>query len=186
MKRLLLALLPLTLFAAEPTATIDEAIAKGDAADVKRHLAANPALLRTPGAGKMLPLHQAALRRKADLVTLFLEAGAPVDATEAANRTALHMAVERGDLAIVKLLLAKKAATAIRDRNGWTPLHHAAAKDRLEIARALLDAGADMVQLLLARGTNPAIRSKPGVTALDLAREYKNAAAIEILERPKK
>ena len=117
MKRLLLlALFSFSLArAAEPTrpepveraATIDEAIAKGDAAEVKRHLAANPELIRTPGAGKMLPLHQAALRKKADIAALLLDAGAPVDAVEAANRTALHMAVERGDLAIVKLLLAR-------------------------------------------------------------------------------
>ena len=40
-----------------------------------------------------------------------------------------------------------------------------------------------MVQLLLERGTDPALRSKPGVTALDLAREFKNAAAIEVLEK---
>ena len=42
-----------------------------------------------------------------------------------------------------------------------------------------------MVKLLLLRGTDPKIRSKPGVTALDLARECKNAAAIEILEKLK-
>jgi ankyrin repeat protein len=43
-----------------------------------------------------------------------------------------------------------------------------------------------MVQLLLDRGTDPSIRSKPGVTALDLAREFKNAAAIEVLEKAKR
>ena len=35
----------------------------------------------------------------------------------------------------------------------------------------------------LARGTDPKIRSKPGVTALDLAKQYNNAAAIAILEK---
>ena len=55
---------------------------------------------------------------------------------------------------------------------GGTPLHEAAA-----------GASAAMVQLLLDRGTDPKIRSKPGVTALDLAREYKNSAAIDLLEK---
>lgn len=190
-------------------ATIDEAIARGDTADVKRHLARTPELLRPPAGGaKLTPLHQAILRRKPDIVVLLLDAGADLNATDAAQRTPLHMAVERGDAAIVAALLSRKANATTRDRTGWTPLHHAAAKDQIEIARLLLDSGIDpnalselggtplheaaagasaaMVQLLLARGTNPDIRSKPGVTALDLAREFKNAAAIEILEKVKK
>ncbi len=52
-----------------------------------------------------------------------------------------------------------------------------------QVHEAAAGASAAMVQLLLSRGTNPGIRSKPGVTALDLAREYKNATAIEILEK---
>jgi ankyrin repeat protein len=51
---------------------------------------------------------------------------------------------------------------------------------------AAAGASAAMVQLLLERGTDPSIRSKPGVTALDLAREFKNAAAIAILEKAQK
>jgi ankyrin repeat protein len=39
-----------------------------------------------------------------------------------------------------------------------------------------------MVKLLLERGTDPTIRSKPGVTALDLAKEFKNADVIPVLE----
>jgi ankyrin repeat protein len=36
--------------------------------------------------------------------------------------------------------------------------------------------------LLLARGVDPTIRSKPGVTALDLAHEYKHPEIVQILE----
>jgi hypothetical protein len=188
--------------------TIDEAIAHGDLADVKRHLARSPELVRsTPGA-KLTPLHQAILRRKPDIVALLLDAGADLNAPDNANRTPLSMAVERGDATIVTLLLARHADATRRDRTGWTALHHAAAKNQIEIARLLLDAGVDpnalselggtplheaaagasaaMVQLLLTRGANPAIRSKPGVTALDLAREFKNTAAIEVLEKQEK
>jgi ankyrin repeat protein len=42
--------------------------------------------------------------------------------------------------------------------------------------------GVEMVKLLLERGTDPKVRSKPGVTALDLAKEYKNAAVVALLE----
>ncbi len=188
--------------------TLDEAIARGDAIDVKRHLARSPELVR-PGAGaKLNPLHQAILRRKPDIVALLIAAGADLNAPDKANRTPLHMAVERGDAAIVALLLTHKADATRRDQTGWTPLHHAAAKDQIELARLLLDSGVDpnalselggtplheaaagasaaMVQLLLAHGTDPAIRSKSGVTALDLAREFKNAAAIDVLEKHEK
>jgi hypothetical protein len=73
--------------AAEPTATIDTAIAKGDTAEVQRLLTAQPELIRTPGAGKMLPLHQAILRKKADIVALLLERGADVNAPDPSQRT---------------------------------------------------------------------------------------------------
>ena len=39
-----------------------------------------------------------------------------------------------------------------------------------------------MVRLLLERGTDPNHRSKPGVTALDIARERSNAVAVSLLE----
>ena len=39
--------------------------------------------------------------------------------------------------------------------------------------------------VLLERGIDPAIRSKPGVTALDLAREYKHPELVAFLEKKK-
>jgi len=53
---------------------------------------------------------------------------------------------------------------------GGTPLHEAAASG-----------SAEMVQLFLAARVDPAIVSKMGVTALDIAREFKNEAAIAVL-----
>lgn len=186
-------------------ATIDEAIARGAADDVKRHLARNPDLARGSTGAKLSPLHQAILRRKTNIVLLLLEHGADVQAPDTAGRTPIHMAVERGDVELVRALLQRKADLTKRDRVGWTPLHHAAAKNQLGIARLLLDGGAnpnqlselggtplheaaagggvEMTLLLLERGTNPAVRSKPGVTALDLAREYKNVEVIKVLEQ---
>jgi ankyrin repeat protein len=38
-----------------------------------------------------------------------------------------------------------------------------------------------MVQLFLTAGVDPTVVSKLGVTALDIAREFKNEAAIKIL-----
>lgn len=185
-------------------ATIDEAIARGDLADVRRHVATDPQAARGAAGARLSPLHQAILRRQTAIVLLLLENGADVNAPDSSGRTPLHLAVERDDAAVVRELLARRADPARRDKIGWTPLHHAAAKNRLEIARLILDAGADpnlrserggtplheaaasggaeLIGLLLERGTDPSIRSHTGVTALDIARQFKNEAAIAALE----
>lgn len=185
-------------------ATIDEAIARGDFADVGRHLAATPGLARGAGGPRLAPLHQAILRRQSRIAVLLLAQGAEVNATDSSGRTPLHLAVERDEVAVAAALLARGADPTRRDRIGWTPLHHAAAKDRLALMRLMLEAGADpnlrserggtplheaaasgsaaMAELLLERGTDPAIRSDNGVTALDIAREFKNAAVLPLLE----
>lgn len=201
-----------TAATADPSATtvyttIDEAIARGDVDDVKRHVQRDPAVLRGKGDAKLLPLHQAILRRQTKIVLWLLEQGADVNAPDSAGRTPLHLTVERGEAAVTKALLQRKADPTKRDRVGWTPLHHAAAKNRIEIATLLLDAGMnpnllselggtalheaaaaggiDMVKLLLERGVDPSVRSKPGVTALDLARDYKHPEVAAILESAK-
>lgn len=191
--------------AAPVHATIDDAIARGDVEDVKRHLARDPAAARGRADAKLSPLHSAILRRQVKIVPLLLDAGADPQAPDSAARTPLHLAVERGDAAIVRELLNRKADPTKGDRAGWTPLHLAAAKNRVEIATLLLESGMnpnllsqlggtalheaaaagsmEIVKLLLARGVDSSIRSKPGVTALDLAREYKHAEVAALLER---
>ncbi len=187
------------------TATLDEAIARGDLDDVKRHLAFDPARVQGDAEAKLKPLHQAILRRKPEVAALLLAAGASPTAPDSSRRSPLHLAVERGDAGMVELLLLAGADPTVRDNRGWTPLHHAAAKNQIEIARLLLDAPTDpnilselggtplheaaasgsvaLVELFLDRGTDPKIRSKPGVTALDIAREYKNTEVIAYLEK---
>lgn len=187
-------------------ATIEEAIARGDLADVRAHLANNPAGVNQGKPGGMLPLHAAILRNKTEIALFLLEAGADIDAPDRSQRTPLHLAVDRGNVAVVTALLAGHARPNERDNLGWTPLHHAAAKDKVAVARALLAGGADpqvlserggtplheaaasggeeMIRLLLGAGVDPAVVSKTGVTALDIAREYKNEAAIKVLSTP--
>ncbi len=183
--------------------TIDESIARGDLGDVKLHLQLNPGLIKGSAAAALGPLHQAILRNRTDIALFLLEAGADPSEPERSQRTPLHLAVERGSLPLVEALLARKARPNERDRIGWTPLHHAAAKDRVAIARALLkgganpmtlserggtplheaaaSGGAEMIQLFLDHKVDPTIVSKLGVTALDIAKEYKNQVAIDKL-----
>lgn len=183
-------------------ANIDIAIARGDLDDVKRHLAAKPECLNT--GEKRPPLPHAILRNNAAIALHLIAEGADVDAADGAGRTPLHLAVERNNAELCVALLEAGANPKMRDRTGWTPLHHAAARNRLDVARALLDGGADLttlsegggtplheaaasggeeiIQLFLDRGVDRNLRSKTNVTALDIAREFKNEAAIRLLE----
>lgn len=185
-------------------ASLDEAIARGDAADVRRHLDYNPASVNGSERSRLRPLHQAILRRRLDLARVLLERGADPRLADSSARSPLQMAVERGDVALVDLLLNAGAEVNVRDKAGWTPLHHAGAKNQLAIARRLLESGADarllselggtalheaavgggpeLLQLLIERGADPSIISKTGVTALDLARQYGNEAGAGLLE----
>ncbi|HEX2862108.1 MAG TPA: ankyrin repeat domain-containing protein [Lacunisphaera sp.] len=183
-------------------ATLEEAIARGDLADVKAHVATEPARATRAGKGG-LPLHQAILRNKTEIAFFLLENGAEVDAADRTRRTPLHLAVERGNVALVIALLERRAKPNEHDAVGWTPLHHAAARDKVAVARALLAGGADaktlseqggtalheaaasggaeMAQLLLDAGVDAGIVSKTGVTALEVAREFKNEAVVAVL-----
>ncbi len=193
-----------TASAAPVYPTIDESIARGDVADVARHLDADPAQINGRPEAKLRPLHQAILRRKVPVIELLLARGADPRLPDPAQRSPLQMAVERADATAVELLLKAGADPKARDKAGWSALHHAGAKNQLAIARLLLDGGADpnqkselggtplheaavggsveLIQLLLERGTDPTVVSKTGVTGLDLARQYKNEPVVRFLE----
>ncbi len=186
--------------------TIDEAIAHGDMADVRLHLAATPSSLQQGRDATRPPLAQAVLRNKTEIALLLLESGAKPDARDGSQRSILHLAVERNNPLLVTALLKSGAKPDVRDKDGWTPLHHAAAKNQLDTAKALLagganpmvlselggtplheaaaSGGAEMIQLLLAHKVDPTVKSKQGVTALDIAKKYKNQAAIAALSKP--
>lgn len=184
--------------------TIDLAIARGDLDDVRRHLIADPKSLHQGATEKSrTPLEQAVLRNKQEIALFLLESGADPNTQDGSQRTPLHLAVERNNPVVVTALLEAKAKPGQRDKGGWTPLHHAAAKNQLATAQALLAGGADamtlselggtplheaaasggkeIIQLLLDHKADPTVKSKQNVTALDIAKEYKNQPAIDIL-----
>jgi uncharacterized protein len=188
--------------------TIDLAIAKGDLEDVRRHLATDPESLNRGGTEKSRPpLEQAVLRNKQEIALFLLEEGADPNTADGAQRTPLHLAIERNNPDLITALLKAGAKPGQLDKDGWTPLHHAAAKNQLATATALLAGGADpmvlselggtplheaaasggkeIIQLLLDHKVDPSIKSKQDVTALDIAKEYKNQPAIDVLSKLK-
>ncbi len=184
--------------------SIDEAIAKGDLDDVCVHLAIHPTSLeKGDRETSRPPLEQAVIRNKTEITLFLLESGANPNTVNASMRTPLHLAVDRNNPVVVAALLKAGARPNERDNDGWTPLHHAAAKNQLETARALLAGGADpnvlsllggtplheaavsggveIIRLLIAHKVDPTVVSKQAVTALDIARQYKNQPAIDEL-----
>jgi Trehalose utilisation/Ankyrin repeats (3 copies)/Ankyrin repeat len=184
--------------------SIDQAIAKDDLADVKLHLAANPESLHKGGrANSRPPLEQAILRNKTAIAVFLIESGAKPDGPEGSPRTPLHLSIERNNPTVLAALLKAGAKPSPPDQAGWTPLHHAAAKNQAANAKILLEGGAnpmalselggtplheaaasggaEIIRLLLDYKVDPKLKSKQNVTALDLAKEYKNQPAIEIL-----
>jgi hypothetical protein len=184
--------------------SIDVAIAKDDLADVKLHIAANPDSLHKGGRDNSRPpLEQAILRNKTDIAVFLIESGAAPDGAEGSARTPLHLAIERNNPTVLAALLKAGAKPSPPDQAGWTPLHHAAAKNQAANAKILLEGGAnpmalsklggtplheaaasggaEIIQLLLDHKVDPKLKSKQNVTALDLAKEYKNQPAIDAL-----
>lgn len=68
--------------------------------------------------------------------------GADVNAADVDGETALHHAARRGEVEVVRLLVAAGARVDARNRYACTPLHVAARANGAEVVQALLDGGA--------------------------------------------
>ena len=71
--------------------------------------------------------------------------GMPVNESDVADQTALHIATYNGQIDVVKYLVHKKANLNRQTRdNKDTPLHIAVHNNNTEVARLLLNNGADI------------------------------------------
>lgn len=98
-----------------------------------------------------------------DLLTVrqLLQRGVDLDATNAFDRSALHLAVIRNRPDVVRLLLAHGADPNGQDDSGRTALHWAAASGY-----------GDMVELLIAHGASIWVADRNGRTPADEALDY--------------
>lgn len=104
-------------------------------------------------------LHLAALNKQHQIMKLLMKKGADLNIQEGtAGKTALHLAVELHDVALVKLLLSTGANVDAPMFNGCTPLHLAVGRQDAQIADLLCQFGADKM-----------LRNMEDETALDLA-----------------
>ena len=92
------------------------------------------------------------------------------------ERTALHMAAERGYRAVVDILLAAGAAVDAATTKGETPLHLAAEKNLVAIAEVLLAAGA-AIEATTSEGKTPLhLAAEKNLVAIAKELVAKNAA----------
>jgi ankyrin repeat protein len=85
------------------------------------------------------------MARTGDAQTLaaYLDAGVPVDLTNARGDTLVMLAAYHGHPEVVRVLTARGADVDRANDQGQTPLAGAVFKAEDEVVRALLDAGAD-------------------------------------------
>lgn len=117
------------------------------------------------------PLMTAAYGGHTDMVKTLLDKGAAIDATDRVKKNAMTYAAGEGHTAIVKLLLARGVDPNAVYEHGLTALMWAAGYGRVDTMRALLDAGAR---------ADP--KDDRGKTAIDIARENNQPAAVSTLE----
>lgn len=108
-----------------------------------------------------LKLHRAVIGSPED-VTTALQKGANINEYDNMGDTPLHAAIQRGNIAMVRLLLSIKSPTQTIDINhpgcGNRPLHCAASLNRV-----------DMIELLIAHGADVSLTNCIGMTALGIA-----------------
>src|SRR5437867_1425738 len=112
--------------AQQPSATVGDAVRKGDLATV-RTLLKSGADVNAPEPDGMTALHWAAERGDAALADMLLVAGAsPSAVTRIGGYTPLHIAAETGSSPVVRALLKRGANAKVTASSGVTPLHLAA------------------------------------------------------------
>lgn len=157
------------LLAAGPELDIFDAASVGATARVAELLDADPSLLNAYSRDGFFPLGLAAFFAHPDTVALLLRRGAGVAqvARNPMRIQPLHAAVAGRSFEAVRLLVEAGARVNATQQEGWTPLHAAVHHGDVELTR-----------YFLAHGADPKQQNDKGVSAIGLAADHANAAAL--------
>src|SRR6267378_934049 len=149
-----------------------EASALGDLETVRNLVGGDRELVNAFAADGFYPLGLAAFFGHRAIVEFLLKNGADVKtaARNAQKVTALHGAVARRDVEIVKMLLEAGADANARQESGFVPLHVAASNGH-----------AALVELLLKHGARADAKTDDGKTAGEMAAEKGHKELAEML-----
>ncbi|CAK9135821.1 unnamed protein product [Ilex paraguariensis] len=120
-------------------------------------------------------LHVAAVFDRTEEVERLTRGGecGPLDCRDKEGRTALHLAVSKGNERCARVLVSAGAEVDARSNDGRTALYRAAANGDRRMAGMLMEMGADPTIGTLDRG----------VSAIDVARDKGHKEVVQILER---
>ncbi|XP_078229432.1 inversin isoform X2 [Callithrix jacchus] len=112
------------LFAGSSLASqIHAAAINGDKGALQRLIVGNSALKDKEDQFGRTPLMYCVLADRLDCADALLKAGADVNKTDHSQRTALHLAAQKGNYRFMKLLLTRRANWMQKDLEEMTPLH---------------------------------------------------------------
>jgi ankyrin repeat protein len=187
-----------------------EAARRGDTAELRRLLAAGADISARDGANRTA-LHHATEADHVEAALALIEGGADVNASDgrSIDHTPFLMAGARGQVAILRAMLANGADLASTNGYGGTALIPACERGHVEAVRLLIEAGIDLdhvnrlgwtalleavilsdggpahqeiVRMLLEAGAAPRLADRDGVTPLAHA-EARGQAAVAALLR---
>ena len=99
------------------------------------------------------PLHLASEQGHFEMVKLFLQRGANIQAIGKEGKTALHLAIMENHSKVAKFLVEKGANVNRKNTNGETALHLAISEDQ-EYRESLRKNALEMVPFLLEKGAH--------------------------------
>ncbi|KAF7227253.1 inversin isoform X1 [Nothobranchius furzeri] len=109
--------------AADPASQVHAAAVNGDRNALVRLITAESSLRDHDDQFGRTPLMYCVLADRLDCAEVLLKAGASVNKTDHSQRSALHLAAQKGNVRFLKLLLSRRANCLQKDLEGMTPLH---------------------------------------------------------------
>ena len=167
------ALLMLTSTVMADAPDIFQASRSGNIEDIQAYIAGGGELNTYNGAG-YTPIIVAAYHERSAAVALLLEKGADPCKPDVNGKTALMGVAFMGNAEIARMLI-DRCDVNVQSAAGQTALMFASLFNRIEV-----------VELLMAKGADPTLRSIDGRSAIDLAESQGNNAMVHLLTEPKR